>query len=72
MRGGRWWLLAVLTIAAAVGCLWVREPYADDPLVRRRPTPMGEPTAVPNAEPIARPAPTESTDRLPSRGADLP
>jgi hypothetical protein len=72
MRGGRWWLLAVLTVAATAGCLWVRKPYADDPLVRRRPTPMQEPTVVPNDEPIARPVPTGSPDRPRVRGSDLP
>jgi hypothetical protein len=72
MRGGRRWSLAVLTVAAAAGCFWARTPYADDPLVRGRPTPKGEPTAAPSTEPITRPTPPGSLNRPDVRGADLP
>lgn len=72
MHGGRWWSLAVLTVAATAGCFWVRKPYADDPLVRRRPAPKGEPIVAPGVELIARPTPPGSTDRPRVRGADLP
>jgi hypothetical protein len=72
MHGRRWSSLAVLTVAAAAGCFWVRRPYADDPLVRRRPALPREPTVVPNVEPITRPTPPGSIVRHRGRGADLP
>jgi hypothetical protein len=68
MRGRRWWSLAVLAVAATAGCFWVRKPYADDPLIRRRPAPKGEPIVTP----LTRPTPPGSTDRPPVRGVDLP
>ncbi len=72
MCGGRWRLLTVLAVAAAAGCLWVRKPYADDPLVRHRPAPRGEPIVAPSVEPIVRPAPPGSANRPRDRGVDLP
>ena len=32
-------LLVVALVAALAGCAWARPPYADDPLLRRRPGP---------------------------------
>jgi hypothetical protein len=57
MRGGRWWLLVILAAATPPGCFWVRKPYADDPLVRRRPAPKSDAITQPNVEPIPRPLP---------------
>jgi hypothetical protein len=57
MRGWRWLplgLLAATVGATSVGCFWLRRPYANDPLVRRRPAPHGEPASPPTAEPPAR------------------
>jgi hypothetical protein len=60
MSGGRWLplgLLAVAVGAASVGCFWLRRPYADDPLVRRRHAPRGEQSTTPGTESPARPMP---------------
>ncbi len=73
MRGERWLslgLLAVAVGAASVGCFWLRRPYADDPLVRRRHAPRGEQLTSPAAESPARPMPpAPPNERTP--GADV-
>ncbi|HVK16715.1 MAG TPA: hypothetical protein VM533_07180 [Fimbriiglobus sp.] len=57
MQGIRRWSLAVLAVASAACCIWSRKPYADDPLVRRRPTPRTNPAGEPTnrSTPLDRP-----------------
>ncbi len=69
MRRGRWGLLAVVAAAVTAGCFWVRKPYADDPLVRYRPSPTDEAVGPPTGGPVPRPTPP---DRSRVRGLETP
>lgn len=58
MRRSRLLLLFAVGFAGP-GCAWLNKPYADDPLVRKRQTVIGNPANIVSQEPWVRPCPPD-------------
>ena len=51
--------LLLLLLPLLTGCVWLKKPYANDPLVRKRQAVTGDPARIVSDEPWACPCPPD-------------